>query len=804
MLIICKLFLIIFLGRTFFYYFTLWCLRFWTDFKFYFWGFLLNKKIVRCKKIAFLSAFAAVSLFSTSTLIGCSDDSASENNVVGPIGDLPATIPQDSSFSDLPIIDPITGQPIIDPNVPENPNQGNSGIPSENPQDTPQGSTNPTDNPSTQGYSSSSVQGQQSLSSSSLAPAQPLSSSSLKDYKDNNVAKDSYLPAAGFYSNLTIQPLSPKQGGQIKCTFDGSIPHQGSQQIDQPVQISKNTVVRCSEFVNGQAADTTTQTYFIGENFSMPVVSISVDPVKMFDPQNGYYDNNGWAPAGAIPSSSSAYDGNSSSSNSNEWGGGFPGMGGDFGGGFGGGFGGNWNFGGAPCPGHNYCDESIELPVHVEYFETGSSTKNKNWEIDGGLSISGQYSRGEKKKSVTITLRDDYQSTGRLKYSLYKTRPEAKKFKAFVLRNNGNRFGHDYIEDAMLSSLLEGSGVDYQRSRQVVVFYNGIFFGIHDMREKLNRHFVETNYGIDSKDINVIKLPKGGLSAIEASGDTGDKSEYMQLVSMVASGNFAGEGNNAYSQLQTYLDVDNFARYIAAEIYYHNADWPNNNVRAWGAPSKGLPFKYMVHDLDHGFGYQYAVDQNVNGNMFQWIKQGGGASNGSCTGEGCIAQIYIKLIENPDFKRAFLNHSAVMLNYYLTKEKVEAQTDAMTRTIGNSEMERDIQLYGHNSIDRDGSKLKSYANNRTQTVKQEYQQEFGLNGNEVTVTISSSGNGVVYLEGMPLPSNNYRGGFFSGNPLKLTAVPDAGRVFTGWSDGVTENPRLVEPSEGLSVSAVFK
>ncbi len=759
----------------------------------------MNKKVV-------LFSICSVSAF----FAACSDDSPA-----APAQDPTVIIPDNPSTT----IDPITGEIIpVDPSNPQNQtnpgitnpndpqyptNQGNAGSSDpQNPQNQ-SSQTSPTDpnqsqNPSQpqdpnnpQNPTSGTSTVQPGISSSSFSITAP-SSSSLKDYKDNNLPKDSYLPAAGFYSNLTIQPLSPRQGGQIYCSFDGSYPTQGSQQITEPVQITKNTVVRCSEFVNGQPADTTTQTYFIGESLSMPVVSISVDPYRMFDPQNGYYDNNGWAPPGAIPSSSSASDGNSNNQN-NPWG--------DFGGGFGGG---NWNFGGAPCPGHNYCDESIELPVHVEFFENGSSTNTKNWEIDGGLKISGQYSRGEKKKSVTITLRDDYQSTGRLKYSLYKTRPEAKKFKAFVLRNNGNRFGHDYIEDAMLSSLLEGSGVDYQRSRQVVVFYNGVFFGIHDMREKLNRHFVETNYGIDSKEINVIKLPKGGLSAIEASGDDGDKSEYMQLVSMIASGNFAGENNSAYAQLQTYLDVNNFARYIAAEIYYHNADWPNNNVRAWGAPSKGYPFKYMVHDLDHGYGYQYAVDQNVSGNMFQWIKQGGGMSNGACTGEGCIAQIYMKLIENPDFKRAFLNHSSIMLNHYLTKEKVEAQTDAMTKSIGNSEMERDIQLYGHNSIDRTGSNLKNYANSRTQTVKQEYQQEFGLNGGEVQVTIAANGNGMVYLEGMPLPSTSYRGQFFGGNSMQLTAVPEAGRLFTGWSDGSMENPHLVTPTEGMTITANFK
>ena len=477
--------------------------------------------------------------------------------------------------------------------------------------------------------------------------------------------------------------------------------------------------------------------------------------------------------------------------------GGFPGIGG-----------GGFSFGG-PCdqPYHNYCDEVVgpdfELPIHVEYFENGSSTKQKNWEIDGGLKISGQYSRKEKKKTVTITMRDEYQD-GRLKYSLFKTRPENKKFKAIILRNNGNRFGHDYIEDAMLSSLLEGSGVDYQRSRQVVVFYNGFFFGIHDMREKLNRHFVETNYGIDAKSVNVIKIPKGGVSAIEASGEDGSKEEYLQLVNLIAQGNFAGENNASYNQIQSYLDVNNFARYIAAEIYYHNVDWPNNNVRAWGAPSQGMPFKYMVHDLDHGFGYQYAIDQNTSGNMFQWLKQGGGMTNGACSGEGCISQIYTKLIENPEFRRAFLNHSSVMLNYYLTYDNVVKQTNAITATIGNSEMERDMQMYGHTTLDRTGSNLINFANSRTQTVKQEYQQEFGLTGNEVSVTISSSGNGKVFMENMALPSTNYQGLFFEGNTMLLTAVPASGAVFAGWSDGSTENPRLVNITNGASFSASFK
>ena len=124
--------------------------------------------------------------------------------------------------------------------------------------------------------------------------------------------------------------------------------------------------------------------------------------------------------------------------------------------------------------------------------------------------------------------------------------------------------------------------MDYQRSRQVVVFYNGEYFGIHDLRERLNRSYVETNYGIDSKSINMIKIAG---TTLEASGTNGaSTAEYQQLYNEINSGNFAGDNNEKYEQIKSKINVNSFAQYMFAEMYFHNGDWPTNNVRAW-APS---------------------------------------------------------------------------------------------------------------------------------------------------------------------------------------------------------------------------
>lgn len=747
----------------------------------------MNKRIVRSNKVALFSAVVASAI-----CFGCSDDEASATGTE--LGNGVIEIPGDPiSSSETPIwgessssieVDPFYSSGVVDPVI-------------DNPADpfVPASSTSLPQDPQTV---SSSSYGFTPVSSSSVFTAQS-SSSGLKDYEDNHAAKESVLPAAGFYSSLTINPPTPRKGGEIKCSFDGSFPTQGSQPISTAMQITENTVIRCSEFVNGQPADTTTQTYFIGENVSMPVVALTVNHHDMFDSTDGLYAtglmNNLHC---TNPNFNTMAFGVNTSDNNNpkctE-----------------------------PCYKANFWCED-EIPVHVEFFENGSSNTGKNWEIDAGISLIGNWSRYKPKKSVAIKMDNDDYGDKVLKYSLFKTRPEAKKFKSFNLRNNGNRFWTDYIGDAMMTSLMEGTEVDYQRSRQVVVFYNGEYFGIHDMRERLNRHFVETNYGIDSKSINMINV-KG--SNFEASGTNGSSTQdFQQMVNMVASGNFQGESNQQYEQLKQYLNVNSFAQYMLAEMYFHNGDWPDNNVRAWGG--NGAPFKYVAFDTDHGFGFNPGIQNfDTQGeNMFNWVL---GASNGQQQAGGDMGWgggfgggfgwgndhsgdsrspggMLKKLLENADFKRMFVNNACILLNDFLTYEKVQKKVQEMMATIPSSEQQRDQQRWPRNQSNFNwapsGSDLINFAQNRSETVKQEMAARFQL-GQEVNVTIGANG-GTVTVDDMKLPSANYRGKFYVGNPLKLTAVAGAGRVFTGWSDGVTENPRLVEPSEGLNISAMFK
>ena len=577
-------------------------------------------------------------------------------------------------------------------------------------------------------------------------------------------AYDELVPAAdmsglksGFYSEaFTLNPPTMADGVKLRCTTDGSEPTENSPEFNSPKKIDHSVAFRCATFKTGAlSTKVTTRTFFVDEeDVKMPIVAISVDS-SFF--REHYIKTSCDKPNGCADSAGL------------------------------------------------YAD--VEVPVHVEYFENGSATKDgSTWEMDAGISLMGGYSRLNDKKSVSIRLREEYED-GSINYPLFETRKGVNdKYRAFNLRNNGNRFVSDYIEDAMGGAILEGSGVDYQRSRQVVVFYNGKYYGIHDMRERFNKHYVETNYKIESSTVNFIKHLG---SDVEASNGTTDN--YMQMLHFVATSDFAGANNANYESAKALLDVGNLADYMAAEIYMHNGDWPNNNVRAWAAPDH--PWKFMIYDLDHGFDWMWGVNNKEftqETNMFAWIKKGGG--NKPCKVEGCFANLYNSLIVNPDFKRMFINRSALMFNSYTNGKNVEKVVDAMVATIDNNEMTRDLAKFkqdqkwyenscGH-GFDKTGSCMKEWASKRDSKVIQEYQEEFGV-GDMISVSLNATGNGSVLMEGATLPSQSFKGKFFSGNSMLLTAVPAAGAVFTGWSDGVTDNPRLVTPKDGDSFTAKF-
>lgn len=558
------------------------------------------------------------------------------------------------------------------------------------------------------------------------------------------------IPPSGFYSSAVAVTFP----AGTRCEQGGAEATANSPVV-QSLNVSTTTVFRCRTYADGSyPSEEIIRTYVFEQQPSLATVFVTTDPLSMFSADSGLY-----------------MTGNSASMMDPKYGANF------------------WS--------------NRELPVYVEMFEPGSP-KAPAFGVMGDYKISGQYSRAKEKKSFSVTLREEY-GNKRLKYPLFPDYPELKKFKAFSFRNFGNNSGNDYVRDRIGTQMTEGLGVDYQHGRYVVVYYNGKYYGLHDLRERNSEYFYETRYGLDPNDIDL-------LDASNEAG-AGSSTDYKAMIDWLQSNELTNEAN--YNKIAEQVDVENYMNYMAAEMFVNNGDWPHNNLKKWRVASQKSKWKWFLYDVDFGFGAGYNTQ---NSNVFSYVTNASGTNGmgmgmmpgmgqqGQQTG-GSISEhtiLMIRLLGNEGFKKAFINRFCVLLSMNFAADRLVKQIDELQSQV-LSEMSRDAEFWGYNaaSFSSNLEKIKSFAQSRQQTIMNEMQQYFSL-GSTAQVTLSVQGSGQILVHNLPLDQSSMTVNFFSDVPVTLTAVPKSGAVFSGWSDGNMEATRTFTPGSVPTLTATFR
>ncbi len=569
------------------------------------------------------------------------------------------------------------------------------------------------------------------------------------------------IPPSGFYSSAVTATFP----AGTRCEQGGAEPTVNSPAVQTTVTISATTVLRCRAYVGGSyPSEEIIRTYVFEQQPSLAAIFVTTDPLSMFSPDSGLY-----------------MTGNNASMMD-------------------------------PKKGANFWSNR-ELPVYVEMFEPGQP-KTPAFGVMGDYKISGQYSRAKEKKSFAVTLREEY-GEKRLKYTLFPDHPELKKFKAFSLRNFGNNSGNDYVRDRLGTSMTDGLDVDYQRGRYVIVYYNGKYYGIHDLRERNNEYYYETKYGYDPNDIDLLATTSSGTD--EAS--TGSSADYKSMLDWLQSNELKSDAN--YQKIADQVDIDNFINYMQAEMFLNNSDWPHNNMKKWRVASQKSKWRWFLYDTDFGFGVSYNTQ---TGNVFSYVTNANGTSGmggfnfggmGDFGGMGGGQQqatngsisphtiLMIRLLENENFKNAFINRFSVLLSMNFSADRLLKRIEELQSQV-ESEMARDQKFWNYDaaSMSSNLETVKSFAQTRQAKIREQMESYFSL-GSTANMTLSAQGSGTILVDGLPLDQSTMQLTFYTGVPVTLTAKGNSG-VFTGWSDGVTDVTRKVNPGEVSSLTAVFR
>ena len=452
--------------------------------------------------------------------------------------------------------------------------------------------------------------------------------------------------------------------------------------------------------------------------------------------------------------------------------------------------------------------EDLESPVGLEFYEPDGRL---GFSLNAGAKMYGNYAKTLPQKSWAIFARNKY-GIERVNYRIFDDKPVSG-LKTFVLRNSGNDWRSTMFRDALMQALVRDQvDVDYLAYRPAIVFLNGEYWGIHNIREKINEHYPQSNYGMDPDNVDLVEshVNYDGHHIAQA----GDIEHYNSLLDFVGSNDMALPEN--YDYVKTQMDVNEYLNYQISEIYASNTDWLRNNVKCWRPRTEGGKWRWIIYDADVAFGLDVSTygwgDRDYTFNMIKV------ATDNDWWG----SFLFSRLLKNPEFRNEFIQRFASHLNITFRPERVVQIIDSLRANI-ESEMPRHIEKwrihcggYEHTECgirsmtawESDINVMKDFANQRPAYVRQHIISGFGLTGTvELTLNnASGSGGGRILVNSVVVPDSSFAGIYFEGVPLRLEAIPNPGYRFVSWQglpDGGSESVS-VTLTKDATIAPIFE
>lgn len=312
--------------------------------------------------------------------------------------------------------------------------------------------------------------------------------------------------------------------------------------------VRHGTVVRARLFVNNEPVSPIyTKTYFTGlclEDLGVPVVSIATEVKHFFDHETGIY----------VPGIT------------NEMNPGWPTV---------------WGTGNY----HNRGAEWERPAVLTVFNYHGISTFQQNI----GIRIHGGGSRSLPIKSLRLYARESY-GQGYMHHPFFADQPAAS-FRRLILRNSGQDFKSSYMNDAISHVLIRHLDIETQSYQPAIVFINGEYWGIHNIRDRIDKYYLEYRKGADP---DAVDLLTGSSSVVE-----GSNIAYREMLNFIRHHDVSQP--NVYVELEKQIDMANFIDYNIAKQYIAVYDWPGNNVDFWRPHTETGRWRWIYYDNDGAF-----------------------------------------------------------------------------------------------------------------------------------------------------------------------------------------------------------
>ena len=529
---------------------------------------------------------------------------------------------------------------------------------------------------------------------------------------------------------LTLSiPAGSPLGTHIRYTTDGTEPTADSKLYSTPITVSTPGVVRAKLFCKGwMSPRSTVRSYLsLGRKQTLPVVSIVTDPNYLYDNKIGIY-----------------VDGSGSIKNyEHDW----------------------------------------RRPINLELYETDGTTCSINQLCE--TRIHGGASRGSVKKSMAFYANKRF-GEKRFKYEFFPDqKPGQTNFKSFVMRNAGNDFDYLFMRDAIIQRVMASHvDMDWQAYRPAIVFINGQYHGMLNIRERSNDDYVFTNYD-ELEDIDMIE------NSWELKNGTWDNFNAFKA--------FYQEHGHTWDEYSEWLDLYEFINIYAMNLFYNNQDFPGNNLVWWRPRAEGGKWRIIAKDTDFGLGL-YGSSPAYN--TMEWINNPNYDADRNWGNTYDHTRLFRRLMEDSDFQREFIDRCAIYMGDFMNERGTRKLWDPMYEAI-KEEYPHHRKLVNEwwPNYANELSTARKWISERPAHFYQQLADKYSL-GKPLPLSVNNILTGseiegfMFKINGVELSEGTFTGKFFVNRSLTLEAeAPDgAERVVTGW------NMKIVRPDGTVIVA----
>ena len=566
-----------------------------------------------------------------------------------------------------------------------------------------------------------------------------------------------------FTSSKTIRlqismPEETPEGTVIRYTTDGKEPTATSTVYQSPILINSNKVIRAKLFCDGYLSPiSTAQSYiFLGREMTISVISIVTDDRYMNDNAIGIIKNN------------------PNKENKKDW----------------------------------------RRPINIEMFDAPGSESVINQLCE--TRVMGGQSREHPLKSLAVYANKRF-GAKRFDYEFFPDqKPGLTDFKSIMLRNAGNDFGGLYMRDAIIQRVMaENADIDWQAWRPAVIFLNGTYKGMLNIRERSNDDNIYTNYKDESgnglEDIDMVEISQENSQMVEEL-KAGTLDNYNAFKAFY---NQAGHTLDEYEQI---MDCQEFINIMIMNLYYCNLDFPGNNIVVWRPTAEGGRWRWIAKDTDFGLGL---YGRNANYNTIEWIYNHNYDPNNNWANTSQATQLFRSLMADPDFKRKFIDQAAIYMGDFLNERGTRAIWDPMADLVKPELVKHREENSGggwwgwhpnyEQEINNEINNARNWLSQRTNYFYTHMANYYSLGTPTPLVVNKDMAEEVTtIINGVTLKNADFDGKFFANRQLTVEAEGSGNRVVMGWkveqtaNNNTTTTEEVYEPAYSFTMPACKK